>query len=374
LTELLGEGVGFGVQVHEITNSLTIFANQGDVAAHGRSHETRTMSAKYLVQRIGAFLLTIVLAATLNFAIPRLTPQDPIAAVIGRMASRGQIVEGGDQILQLYRKQFGLDKPIYVQYANYMENLLLHADMGYSLSYFPAKAQDVILGAVPWSIGLLMTANLIAFAIGNLLGALAVWPRVAKIYRYLIYFLMPVSAIPYYLLAMILIYLFAIAIPIFPLSGTLTVGSVRGLDWDTLLDLLKHAALPVASIALALIGFWALAMRGTLAMVLGEDYLIYARAKGLREWRIFSRYAMRNALLPQVTALAIDLGHIVSGAILVEIIFNFPGLGLVLYNAIRTADYFVIQGVVMFIIVSVALATLIVDLIYPLLDPRIKYR
>ena len=127
------------------------------------------------------------------------------------------------------------------------------------------------------------------------------------------------------------------------------------------------------SIVLAVVGFWALSMRGIVATVTGEDFLTYARAKGLKERRIFARYAMRNAMLPQVTALAIDLGRMISGQVLVEIIFNYPGVGWVLYNALRTADYFVIQGVVMFLIVSVALATLLVDLLYPFLDPRIRY-
>jgi peptide/nickel transport system permease protein len=163
-------------------------------------------------------------------------------------------------------------------------------------------------------------------------------------------------------------------VPIFPLGGSFTVGSVRALNWATLKDLVVHAALPIISIALAVVGFWALSMRGSMTTVLGEDYLTYAHAKGLRPSRIFQRYAMRNALLPQVTALAIDLGRIVSGAVLVEIIFNYPGVGSVLYNALRTADYFVIQGVVMFVIVAVALATLILDLIYPILDPRIRYQ
>jgi len=331
------------------------------------------MSFGYIVQRIAAFFLTIIVAATLNFAVPRLTPQDPVAALLGRMTSRGRTIENGDQMIEMYKKQFGLDKSLPEQYFNYMENLLLHGDLGYPLSYFPAKAKDVVLRAVPWSLGLLLVANLLAFLIGNLLGALAAWPGLPRLFKYLIYILMPLSSIPYYLIALILVYLLAILVPVFPLSGSLTVGSVRGVSWDTLKDLLSHAALPILSIALAVVGFWALSMRGSMMMVLGEDYLNYARAKGLRPRRIFQRYAVRNALLPQVTALAIDLGRMVSGAVLVEIIFNYPGVGLVLFNALKTADYFVIQSVVMFVIIAVALATLIVYFVYPILDPRIRY-
>jgi peptide/nickel transport system permease protein len=220
---------------------------------------------------------------------------------------------------------------------------------------------------------LLLIANLFAFIIGNILGALAIWPKTRKLTRYAIYGLMPLSAIPYYLLALMLLYLLAFLVPLFPLGGGLTVGRSQSLNWETIVDIARHAALPALSIALSLIGFWALSMRGSMALVLGEDYLTYGRTRGLKDRHLFARYAMRNALLPQVTAFAIDLGKIVSGALLAEIIFSYPGVGLTLFNALRTADYLVIQGVVFFVILGVALATLIVDLIYPVLDPRIRY-
>jgi peptide/nickel transport system permease protein len=332
------------------------------------------MSLRYFVQRMGAFLLTIIVAATLNFAIPRMSPQDPVAALTGKMASKGKLVQGGEQLIAQYRQEFGLDRPLIVQYGDYMQKLFFHGDMGYSLAYFPTKVSTVVLRAVPWSLGLLLFANLLAFVIGNLFGALAAWRTSPKLVKCLVYALMPLSSIPYYILALILVYTLAMTIPVFPLTGTFTLGSARGFDWPTIKDLALHSALPVLSIALSLVGFWALSMRGTMTMVLGEDYLTYARSKGLKETRIFGRYAMRNAMLPQFTALAIDLGRMISGAVLVEIIFNYPGVGEVLFNALRTADYFVIQGVVMFIIFSVALATLIVDLTYPILDPRIRYQ
>jgi len=327
---------------------------------------------KFIFRRIGIFLLTVFVAITLNFAITRLTPQDPIAALLGRMASRGRAVERGDQIVAMYRARFGLDASIPQQYFSYVRNLL-QGDMGYSLSYFPAKVEDVIISAVPWTLGLSLTTIILSFVIGNLLGALAAWPRTPKFFRNLIYIFMPFSSIPYYLLAMILIYLLAIENPIFPIGSSFTVGSVRGFNLETLLDLLYHSTLPILSIVLAVVGFWALSMRGIMTTTFGEDYLIYAKAKGLRNRRIFFGYAMRNALLPQVTALAIDLGGMISGQVIVEIIFNYPGIGWVLFNALGSADYFVIQGVVLFLIISIAMATLLVDLLYPLLDPRIQY-
>ena len=330
------------------------------------------MNFRYFGRRVVTFLLTIFIASTLNFAITRLTPQDPIAALLGRMASRGRSVENGAEITALFRERLGLDDSIPQQYLNYLRDLL-RGDLGYSLSFFPIKAEAVIIRALPWTLGLLSVATLLAFTIGNLLGALAAWPQVPRGFRWLVYLSMPFSAIPYYLLALILVYLLALNWSIFPLGGAYTVGSTRGQDLATFADMARHATLPVLSVVLAAIGFWALSMRGIMATVLGEDYLIYAQARGLRSRRIFSHYAMRNAALPQVTALAIDFGRLISGQVLVEIIFNYPGVGWVLYNALRGADYFVIQGVTLFMIFTVAVATLILDLFYPLLDPRIRY-
>jgi peptide/nickel transport system permease protein len=328
--------------------------------------------ARYVVARLGIFLLTIVVAITVNFLIIHSTPADPIAGVLGRMAARGASVAGGDQIIRVYTEAFALDQPLYVQYLLYLKNLLT-GDLGYSLSYFPQKVSAVVLRAVPWSIGLLSFSVLLAFLIGNLLGALAVWRRASWALRGLIYFFMTLSAMPFYLLALILLYLFAFHWHLFPLGGTFTVGSTREFGLATALDFIRHATLPALSISLGLIGFWALGMRGVMTTVMGEDFLGYARVKGLKERTIFLRYGVRNALLPQVTALAIDIGHLMSGQILVETIFAYPGVGTVLYNALRTSDFFVIQGVVLFVIFAVALTMMLVDLAYPLIDPRVRY-
>ena len=327
---------------------------------------------RYAIGRFGIFLLTIVVAITINFLIIHLTPADPIAAVLGRMLARGQSVAGGEQIARVYTEAFALDQPLIVQYLLYMRNLLM-GDLGYSLSYFPQKVTDVILRAVPWSAGLLAFSVLLAFTIGNLLGALAVWKRAPWPLQGLIYFFMTLSAMPFYLLALILLYVFAFHFQIFPIGGTFTVGSSREFGLETVLDFLRHATLPALSIALGLIGFWALSMRGVMTSVMGEDYLGYARVKGLKERTIFLRYGVRNALLPQVTALAIDLGQLMSGQILVETIFAYPGVGTVLYNALRTSDFFVVQGVVLFVIFAVAFTMMVIDLAYPLLDPRVRY-
>lgn len=331
------------------------------------------MSKKYIVKRLMIFFITIIAAATINFFVPRLTPQDPIAALIGKMASKGMLLSDAQSVVEMYQQKFGMDQPLLIQYLRYIGNVVFKFDFGYSLSYYPSEVLPIILNAIPWTLGLLAVGNIVAFLIGNLLGALCVWGKTPKIARCAVYFLMPFSTIPYYILALLLMYLLAIVNPIFPISGATTVGAAGGFSLESLLDIAKHAVLPILSIAISLIGFWALSMRGIMATVMGEDYLTYASARGLKPSRIFTNYAVRNAILPQFTAFAIDVGKIISGAVLVEIIFNYPGVGYVLYNALRTADYFVIQGVIMFIIISVAFTTLIVDLIYPKLDPRIRY-
>lgn len=317
-------------------------------------------------------MVTVLAALTLNFFIVHLTPGDPLAALLGRLESRGVSVDGGQGLIELYRTQFALDRPMLIQYLLYLKNLILHADIGYSLAYFPAKVSDVVLGAVPWTIGLLLTSTFLAFTIGNALGALAVWPSAPRFTKWAVYSIMSFAAVPFYLLALILLYVFSFRWNLLPIGGTLTPGAAGGFNLSTVTDMAKHAVLPVMALTLGLVGFWALSMRGVMTSLLGDDYIRYARIKGLKESTIFFHYGMRNALLPQVTYLAIDLGRLISGQVLVESIFNYPGLGTVLYKALASGDYFVVQGVVLLIIISTAFATLIVDLAYPLLDPRVR--
>ena len=230
----------------------------------------------------------------------------------------------------------------------------------------------MIGNALPWSIGLLATATLIAFVTGSLLGARLAWPTAGRGIKVMVPMMMILTSIPFYLLAIILIYIFAVVLKWLPPAGGVPPTRIMRFDWATTQDVLRHAILPAGAIILGNIGFWALGMRSQMVNVLGEDYITFAEAKGLKPSRIFFWYGMRNALLAQITALALSLGSVVSGAVLVEVIFNYPGLGNLLYVAIRGQDYFVIQGVVLMLIVTLAVLLFIVDLIYPLLDPRIR--
>ena len=328
------------------------------------------MKHSYFVRRIIMFFVVVVLAATLNFIIPRLAPGDPTASVLEELRARGGRTTGEDSIIAAYRKKFGLDQPIHLQYVRYLFNTL-RFDLGYSISYYPQKVETALFTALPWTVGLLAVATVISFAFGSTFGALMAWPRAPGFLQRFLPFLMLLSAVPYYLLGLILLYILAFVAKILPLGGAYTSGTVPVLSLNFLIDVIRHGTLPALSIVLAGLGFWALGMRGTMVTVLGEDYLTLAEAKGLPDSRIFFGYAMRNAMLPQVTSLAIALGTVASGSVLVEVIFNYPGVGWLLYNALRSSDYYLVQGVAFFLILTVAVCVLIVDLIYPLLDPRI---
>lgn len=331
------------------------------------------MTWGYFFKRVALFFVVVLTAMTANFIIAHSVPGDPIGGVISQMTSRGGAVENADEIIASYRARFGLDQPLLIQYVVYVWNTF-RFDLGTSIIYFPQSVTDSIVDALPWTISLLLVATIIAFTFGSIIGALLAWtatPRLARIFAPL---LMIFSSIPYYLLALILLYVFAVWPNWFPLGGGYSSGTVVGFDFGSLLDLAYHAFLPALSIVLAGLGFWALGMRGAMINVLGEDYLTLAEGEGLSKRRIFFAYGMRNALLPQVTNLALSLGTIASGSVLVEVAFNYPGIGFLLYDALRASDYFMIQGICFVLVLTVALAVLVLDLIYPLIDPRIAHR
>lgn len=332
------------------------------------------MNLGYILKRIGVFLIIIWLAATVNFVMPRLAPVNPIREKLLQAVSFGGAGKiDMERVVKTYEEKFGLNQPLWKQYLNYLWDMA-RLDFGVSLANFPSQVLDIIMRALPWTISLLLLTTLIAFGLGTLVGALIAWPRTPMIFQILVAPLLTLSSIPFYTLALILVYLLAFTWKVFPLSGGYTLGSMPSWSFAFFTDALYHSMLPALSIVLASLGSWAIGMRGMIISGLGEDYITFAEAKGLKGREIFLRYALRNALLPQVTALALSLGYIVSGAVLVEVVFGYPGVGTVLYQAIRTFDYFVIYGVVMMLILAIGLATLVMDLIYPLLDPRITYQ
>jgi peptide/nickel transport system permease protein len=332
------------------------------------------MSVSYIVARIGIFLLIVVVAVTINFIVPRLAPGDPVTQRLEAMANQGTAI-GGDfsKLVEAYKQKFGYDKPLWQQYLYYWRDLA-RADLGYSISRYPARVAEIIGRALPWTVGMLGVATVLAFVVGTLAGALLAWSSTPiMVARALIPLFIVFSAIPYYLLGLLFLFLFSLTFQLFPSGGGHSVLTEPSFRFPAILDILYHATLPALSIVIASVAFWGLGMRGMMITVQGEDFMTLAEAKGLGKARVFFWYGMRNAFLPQATHLAMALGHIVSGAVLVEVIFRYPGLGYTLFEAITGKDFFVMQGIVLLLILSIALTLMVMDFIYPLLDPRVKY-
>lgn len=330
------------------------------------------MFLRYLRNRVFMLFMVIFMAVTINFIIPRLIPGDPVEQKLATLAATGGGSSNIDEVAEVYRKKFGLDQPVWKQYLGYWGDLF-RWDLGYSLANYPQTVSEVISAGLPWTIGLVGVSTLLSFIIGSLLGAVLAWPKTPTVIKGLSLPLMILSTIPYFLLGIILVFFFAIKTRFFPAGGGYTFGMILAWDWETIRDVLHHAFLPAVSVVAAGIGRWALGMRGMMVGTLGEDFITLAEAKGLRPSRIFYTYGIRNSLLPQLTTLALSLGYVVAGTILVEIIFSYPGLGNQLYQAIQAKDYFVIQGILLMLIITIAVSTFVMDLIYPLIDPRITH-
>ena len=297
------------------------------------------MSITYIFRRFLIFVVVVWAAATFNFLLPRLGGTNPIREkLIAQSSLSGSVQAGLDDMIAEFEMKFGLDQPLWKQYFTYISDMF-RFDFNYSIVNYPRRVSDMIAEAIPWTIALLLTTTLLAFLIGNVLGALMAWPNAPKFLDYVMPPILMMTAIPYFLLGLILVYIFGFYLGVFPMFGGYTPGTVPTLTWHFVLDVFWHSLLPALSILLVGLGFWAMGMRAMMVMTQGEDYVIFADAMGLNDRTIFTRYAMRNALLPQVTALALTLGAIVGGAVLVEIIFGYPGIGTVLYQGIRGSDY-----------------------------------
>ncbi|WP_424969828.1 ABC transporter permease [Dinoroseobacter sp. S76] len=325
----------------------------------------------YLLNRTITFVLTVFIAATLIWLIPRFSPVDPAEIMLSRMAAGGGAVADSEAILAQLRADFGLNDPLIVQYLKYMGNLLTF-NLGISTASFPTPVSVLIAQALPWTLGLMILSVVITFLIGNALGAFMVWERTPKIWKVVIPTFMIFTSIPPILSGLLLMYIFSITLRWLPLTGSYGLTVEPGWDWAFISSVIEHGTLPALSIIVVTFGFWTLGMRGLMISVQGEDYVNLAKAKGLKPRYVLYKYMVRNAILPQITAFALKIGLLVSGQILVERIFGYNGMGKLLYDAILDQDFAVIQGVSYIIILMTALSVFLVDLIYPLIDPRIR--
>lgn len=324
---------------------------------------------RYLLRKAAWYLAVLIVAVFLNFLLPRLIPGNPVDTIVAQLGRGG--VEGDSlrAIHEHYVHAFGLDKPMWQQFLVYL-NHLIHGDLGQSFALYPAPVRGLIDDALPWTIAMQLPAILLGWIVGNLLGAAAAykggWADRGAFLGALF-----TSSIPYYCLAIILLYVFAVYFPVLPASGGYTAGNIPELTPAFIADAASHYWLPFLSLVLVFIGTQAVGMRSMAIYELGSDYVSYGRGLGLRD-RTLVRYIFRNGMLPQITGLALSIGTLVAGALLTELVFSYPGLGTLLFTSISQNDYPVISGITLIITVAVLAANFCVEIVYGIIDPRIR--
>jgi peptide/nickel transport system permease protein len=325
---------------------------------------------RFVLRRVGFFLLTLWAALTINFIIPRLMPGNPAIAMMARFKGR---VNG--TVLHALEVQFGVDtnQSLWSQYVDYMRNVLT-GHLGVSTTFFPEPVSDIIKTLLPWTVGLIGMTTILAFLLGTVIGILGGWRRGGKLDSVLPPVFVITSAFPYFWIAMMSILVFAIVLGWFPANGGYDTAAFAQPELSPAFvgDVLVHSVLPAGTILLTAIGGWILTMRNNMITVVAEDYVAMARAKGLKPQRVMYDYGARNAILPNLTGFAMSLGFVVSGAILVEYVFNYPGLGFVLLEAAKNEDYALMQGLFLIITLGVLLAVLAADLVTAVFDPRTR--
>jgi peptide/nickel transport system permease protein len=333
-----------------------------------------TFLKRYLIPRLFQYILIIWLGITIVFLIPRLTPNDPVMAMIGEMRARGSTLEPGamDGIIQDLTEMYGLQGSWLDQYWAFWGRLF-HGDFGVSFFNFPTRVNQLIGTALPWTLGLLLSTTAISWISGNILGGLAGYFSRKGWSRSLDAIAMVIRPQPYYIFAFALLLLLAWVVRWFPVTGGASLGAIPTFTWPYIKDVLRHSFLPALSLTIlgGAVNFQT--MKLIVQNVNSENFVQYAKLGGVTEDRIVNKYVVRNALLPQITGLALSLGQIFSGALITEMVFSYPGLGMLLYNSVIRADYNLIMGITILSIVGITTAILIVDLTYPLFDPRVRY-
>jgi peptide/nickel transport system permease protein len=330
------------------------------------------LSLGYLLRRIGIFFFTVFASATLVFLIARAAPGDPVESRWRQLEmDRGQIPEI-EAIISNYKARFGLNDPGIVQYWKFLKNTA-RFDFGHSFSYFPTPVWQLVKRALPWSLGLSFSALVVSFFVGNALGAIFGWERTPRFVKSIIPSSLIFTSVPSVVSALFLLWIFAMSLRWFPLAGAYSREVSPGWNWPFIASVVKHGLLPVLSIVIVSMGWNVLGMRAMLVTIAGEDYVRLAEAKGLNPFYMLYRYKVRNALLPQLTGLALSLSGLIAGQVLVETIFAYPGMGLLIFRGIRSQDFPVIQATSFMLILITATSVLLIDLIYPLIDPRITH-
>lgn len=324
---------------------------------------------KYFGKKIIWFIITFFAAVILNFVLPRLMPSDPVAAITGKLMSGTSDAAAVQQVYERYQEEFGTNKPMYQQFFIFCKNAV-RGNFGLSFSQYPRPVSDIIGSAIGWTIALQLPAILVGWLLGNILGALAAYVRKGfdKVLLPVFLFL---GNIPAFGMAVILLVVFGVYLNIAPTAGGYSFDMIPHLSWDFIKSVISHYQLPFWSIVLISIGGQAVGMRSMSIYELNADYVKYSRFLGIKDRKIVG-YVFRNAMLPQVTGLALSIGTMIGGALVAEIIFSYPGLGSTMYAAVTAADYPLISATTLIITIMVLLANFALDIVYGFIDPRVK--
>ncbi len=323
----------------------------------------------YFGKKVVWFFITLAVAFVLNFTLPRLMPGDPVAAIVARMAQGMSNTAGVQAIYEQYTELFGTNKPIIEQFFIYVRNAL-RGDFGYSISQYPRTVADVLRSSIFWTIGLQLPAILVGWILGNALGALAAYRR-GNFDRVLLPVSLFLSSLPAFGMAVIMLVIFAVSLRWFPTSGGYGFDLIPNLSLEFIWSVIVHYQLPFWSLVIITIGGQAIGMRSMSIYELNADYVKYSRFMGIKDNKIV-RYVFRNAMLPQITGLALAIGTMVGGALVAEVIFSYPGLGSTILTAVLGQDYPLISATTLIVTIMVLLANFSVELLYGFLDPRIK--
>ena len=324
---------------------------------------------RYFGKKLIWFIITFIAAFLLNFILPRLMPGDPVAAIVARLAQGQSNASGVQAIYEQYTELFGTNEPMYTQFLLYVKNVF-QGDFGFSFSQYPRSVADVLRSSIWWTVILQFPAIIIGWILGNSLGALAAY-RKGWYDRLILPVSIFASALPAFGMATILLVIFGVTLKWLPTSGGYDVSMIPKLNWAYIWSVVIHYQLPFWSIVLIAIGGQAIGMRSMSIYELHADYVKYSRFLGVKDNKIV-RYVFRNAMLPQITGLALALGTMVGGALIAEIVFSYPGLGTILYNGIMGQDYPLISATTLIITIMVLIATFAIEILYGFIDPRIK--
>jgi peptide/nickel transport system permease protein len=326
----------------------------------------------YVLKRFGLYIFTIWGAFTIAFVFFHSVPGDPISTYVSQMEQQYSYkVPDAEVIIAAYKKMMGLDGNLFQQYLHYLENVLLKFSLGPSFLSFPTPAEKYIFEALPWTVGLLGIATLIAWTTGFILGGIVGWRRDSPLAAGVTNLALVFSQIPVYFVGLALLFIFAYGLVWFPRRGAFDPGIAKAFNWEFIRSVIQHGTLPALSLVLVSAFSWMISTRAIVVSILGEDYLVYAKAKGLKGGSILRNYVLRNAMLPQITGLALSLGFVLNGTYLLETLFQYPGMGSLFLNSIGMLDYNTVQGIMLMSITLVLTATLLLDLLMPLIDPRV---